>query len=187
MSKNITSYVLFGILLLVISSISSCCQKSTEKLYYENGSIKEVSEKTCEKFEGISKSYYKNGQLSSIGKFKNDNFDGEWVSYYSSGEIKSKQVYSNGSLVSINVWSVNGEHQVINGNGKAIILYPNGNKASVQTYLNNKINGESRTWYENGNLESITNYSHDEPCGTWLFYDSTGVLESTMEKKMTCN
>lgn len=187
MIKNTFSRSFFWVLLFITVNLFSCCSKQTEKIYYDNGNIKKLSEKACGKFEGISKSYYRNGQLSSVGKFKDDNFDGKWISYYPSGELKSKHVYRDGSVVNINIWNVDGRHMVVNGNGEALILYPDGSRASEQIYINNKLNGESKTWYDNGNLESVTPYIYGEPCGTWILYDSTGAVESTVKQDLNCD
>ena len=97
------------------------------------------------------------------------------------------QKYENGKLQEIDFWSEEGYHSVKKGFGTSLLKYESGQKKSQQTFANSKLDGKVTTWYENGKIETETKYSKGQPCGVWFYYDSLGVLESSIQQGSACD
>ncbi len=172
-------------LILTLICCSSCTSQ-TKSEFYDNGNTKLTYSLRDGKKHGEAISYYPTGDVESEGMFYRGQFDGEWKFYYESGDLKSIQEYDNGMLKNINFWDLKGNLIVENGTGRAFEEYSNGNLEIEQNYFENKLNGESRTWFQNGIIESVTYFFQGNPCGTWLFYDSTGVLQHSINQSQDC-
>lgn len=183
--STLTRNIAFYIWILLQMGCSNC-DKEIKYKYYNDGFILKKYEVCNGKRNGTSIGYYKNGQMAGTGSFKDDKFNGLWTYYYKSGKIKSKQLFENGKLLTLDIWNQKGEHVIVDGNGISTIYCPNGKPMFKVSYKNNELHGENITWDENGKIESIIYYNEGEPCGVWSFYKEDGTLLRVEDSGIKC-
>lgn len=150
------------------------CNNDIKTDYYDNGSIKKRYSLKNNNFHGNIEYYYSDGAPHVFGKFNSGEMTGTWKYYYSNGELQSIQKYRNGKNISIDFWTISGDHIVKDGNGTAELLFPNGQIMSRMSYKNNKLDGEYITWHENGVKASEGYYNKGRLSGVWRFWDADG-------------
>jgi len=86
------------VLFAVITILLIGCSDKEKKVYYSDGSLKEVVPLEDGQMNGIYKSYYRSGELRSEGRIKNDLPEGRHLSYFENGVLKTEKNYSLGIL-----------------------------------------------------------------------------------------
>jgi len=137
-------------------------KKEGEEVYFhDNGEIRLVNQFIDGKKEGVQKHYYQNGKLFSSTPFSNDKFHGICTRYSSSGQLKSSSPYKNGVP-----------------NGQFITFY-NGKEASICTYKDGNLIGESFAYYPDGTLKQKSQYNNKgKLVGELISYNPDGSVKS---------
>ena len=155
---------------------------------------------------GDYKMYHENGKTASSGRIENGLKTGVWHFYRSTGvETEAGSYDENQVYKMINSWSLDGQPQVVNGEGDyisyfsgSVLLFEKGfikdglregawvtygydpNKVQVESnYLAGQLNGEHTTFFQNGILYSEGNYTDGQQTGEWNWYYDSGQLSST--------
>ncbi|RZK14130.1 MAG: hypothetical protein EOO43_16800, partial [Flavobacterium sp.] len=137
------------------------------KTHYPNGQLE------CEGFingeiqVGSWKFYHDNGKLFSKGQYNEDgNPVGVWTEFYDNGQIKYEAISPQGNCFSldsdhleiINYWTEDGISLTVNGNGKLIFNFQNGNIQHISNWTNKLKEGTLQEFHENGQLKFEKNY-----------------------------
>jgi len=151
------------IYLLGITSLFLCCNKKTEKYYYNSGELLSVVELNEDGLNhGILKKMYKTGELEGKGKYKNGLKHGKFIFFYKSGKIKAFEKYENGLLVDTSK-----------------IFYKNG-KLSIKKYRKfNKL--FLKKFHQNGLIISEGEIQDTLKTGWWNFYRANGTIKHRLE------
>lgn len=107
--------------------------------------------------------YFEKGQLSRELDYKDDKLDGKKTIYYSNGKKEFEETYVNGKR--------NGEYT-----GYSMT---SGNITQVKHYVDNKLDGEFKTYSEKGTVTEEGNYKDEKKDGVWKRYDPKGKLIKT--------
>lgn len=92
--------------------------------------------------------------------------------------VKEIQYYPNGDKAYIKSFDNNKPH------GEWMFWHSNGNVWSKGSYNNGKRTGQSLVYHENGHLFFTGDYVDGKKDGLWLFYNEEGTLVSKSEFKM---
>ena len=136
------------------------------KIYCENGKLREKFTKVNGKKHGIERFYYEDGTLK-----KEEN----WVNGKENG--LTRWYYENGQL--------NKESNFIDGKENGLIKFYNKNGQLEQevNWKNDKANGLGKKYYESGQLEQEVNWKNDEQDGlTKLYYENGQLSEKSNYK-----
>jgi len=121
-------------------------KKSTPmKLYYPNGSIKEIREIVDQKLHGSWSYFHHNGQLKKEGSFINNNPHGIWKTYDLEGNMILIENYTMG---------------VENGIWKS--FYANGQLKTEGAFVNGKRQGRWNLHSYSGALEKTISFIDDQ-------------------------
>jgi antitoxin component YwqK of YwqJK toxin-antitoxin module len=149
-------------------------------------------------------SYYENGTISMKGRYKNINIEGEKVYYDESGKISCLMNFKNGKRTDIKNYTKEGKltlemieipnkfqstiYEYYENNQikeirnwkppiqNIITFFENGKTRSISKYINDKADGESKSYYENGKLQNSDHYINGKKEGTSQYLDSMGNL-----------
>lgn len=181
------------------------------KTYNQEGKVIGEILYTNNEPNGIAKYYHANGKISSTGNFIMNKMDGTWKSYHENGELKSEVVYAKGLMIGTAKYYtetgkleieekysngvLDGQTKINDMNGKALadILYKKGDLISYK-YFDTLGNTLSSGTTSNKNLTLIRYNDYRQKVsegklvnskkeGTWTFYYTNGVVESTVEYK----
>jgi antitoxin component YwqK of YwqJK toxin-antitoxin module len=155
-----------------------------EKIYHENGQLKEEGEYRDGVEEGLWKTYHENGQLLQYGEYKNGKKEGLWKTYHENGQLEIetniingeydgiwKRYYKNGQLVE----EGNHDNGVDMGYWKS--YYENGQLHFEGYKTNGQQDGLWKVWYDSGKLQRETHIKNGERDGGRKHYYENGQLE----------
>ncbi|MDZ4822821.1 MAG: hypothetical protein SH856_05135 [Flavobacteriales bacterium] len=113
--------------------------------------------------------------ISGIEKIERtfENGKPEFIVTYSeqdSSKIAEKYLYEDGKT------KAEGEIKSEKRNGTWYSYYNNGNKWSMNTYIDGVLHGPYQTWHENGQLFQVGQLESGKPTGIWKFYNEKGEL-----------
>jgi antitoxin component YwqK of YwqJK toxin-antitoxin module len=132
------------------------------KYRFENGKIYQIGYFKRNFQDSIWKTYYENGQLSSLGEMENSNPLGLWTTYNVNGQLSSKINYlSNNKSYIEDVWDIEGNHIVINGNG---LFKSFSNTGQVLLQGNIKDGDKVGKWisyFDNGDIKEEGSYKSE--------------------------
>lgn len=107
-----------------------------QKLYEENGAVKEVRHYDKEGvMDGKFQAFYPNGKPKQEGLYVKNVMSGEWLSYHENGSLKERVLFVNGVE-----------------NGAFIEYHPNGKLATEGTYVDNREHGTLKIYDSTGVL-----------------------------------
>ncbi len=157
------------------------------KYRYENGSLSQLGYFKRNLQDSIWKTYYENGQLCSIGSMQNGIPSGLWTTYNENGQISGKINYlsDNKSFIE-DVWDLNGNHIVIEGNG----LYKSFSATGQVLFQGNIRDGQRVgkwiSYFENGEIkeEGIYNSEIYKIINSWASNDEQTVKDGQGTYKM---
>ena len=156
--------------------------------------------------KGVYKSNYEDNTLHITGTVENGFKTGVWKEYHTNGKLKEEGVYENEEFKIIDRWSLDGETQIVDGNGdyKAyyegtthlfeegkvknglregpwITYYPESNGVyQVIDYKQGKKDGEIVVYYENGLTYTKGSHKNGLKEGEWIFNYQSGVVQCTV-------
>jgi antitoxin component YwqK of YwqJK toxin-antitoxin module len=163
--------------------------------YKNNGKLDSKEIYRYGKKEGTWESYHPNGNLSMSNVYKNNLQIGKSIAFDTEGNKIYDATYEiiKGDSIDISVksgkeyrWQKNilvFETNYSNGkeNGIRKSYYPSGNIASVQTIVDDLLQGESIEYYENGKIKSDRNYSSFLTASNEKKVNSTGWCKQSDE------
>ena len=123
-----------------------------ERVYYENGKLKEIWMYDEKLENGMFKKYYRNGHISSEGQVLNGEYHGIITYYYDDGNKEAEWEFVNGIA--------HGEYKVFhkNGNLKLDATRNNGTYHGTMTHYNENGKIETRTVWSYGQVIKQTNF-----------------------------
>jgi antitoxin component YwqK of YwqJK toxin-antitoxin module len=179
--------------------------KETRISYYSNGNKNDSIEYVNGVMHGIKKVWHENGKQYYQASYRNGENQGtfiEWANgkdiiwqsnrnngkphgkqqaWFETGEKKSEENYIEGILNGKKyAWfkngSIKGYGEFVNGTGRYIEKFENGDTALLEEYKDGKIHGTYKTWYNNGKRQEIINYVDGKNHGIWQKWDVIGKL-----------
>lgn len=101
--------------------------------------------------------FYEDGKLRMVSRVDDKGvYNGEFVEYYPNGKVKSKGIRSQGEVVWIERF------------------YLNGNIEEEAGYVDKMLNGQVILYYENGKIKLRSCYNKGKEDGDYIVYDSLG-------------
>ncbi|MFV0346517.1 MAG: hypothetical protein ACK5IQ_09775 [Bacteroidales bacterium] len=158
------------------------------KKYYSSG-IMSAKLLYCPNSDSVHAELFdKSSKPIASGTYIGTDKIGRWQ-YFQNGRLAYKQDYSNnlkhgkrfmyfndGSMFEISTWnkdSLNGEYKT---------FFPKIEKVDFEaSYLNGKLNGDSKTYFENGQIEAKGKYKNGKQEGTWEYFNDKGEHRYTLE------
>lgn len=132
------------------------------KYRFENGKIYQIGYFKRNLQDSIWKTYYENGQLSSLGEMENSNPLGLWTTYYENGQLSSKMKYlSNNKSYIEDVWDIEGNHIVINGNGLFKSFSSTGQVLIQGDVKDGEKVGKWISYFDNGDIKEEGTYKSE--------------------------
>jgi antitoxin component YwqK of YwqJK toxin-antitoxin module len=187
---------------------SNCPKSYTQKLFYGNGKLEEISTlKDC-LYEGVSYVYDSaSGKLRNIIHYKNDTLHGLWrkiffdgvqiVGLYEHGKKEGEwRKYDKDSNLIEQWFCQNDLYQ-----GELSAFYPNGKCRYIEYYKDDELieikeaydinakktldkgNGKLMSYYANGNVKFELSYRNSKQDGASIFYYSNGKIEQEANYK----
>ncbi len=154
---------------------------------------------------GIHIVSYPTGETSEIGTVTNGFHTGIWKKYTIAGKLQEVGEFRNNIYHIINSWSVEGEPQVINGEGTFENYYDDmkvqetgkisgglrvgtwellsptsENTILISNYVSGKLTGKFESYFENGELSSEGSMIDNKRDGEWKWYHENGLLETNI-------
>lgn len=117
--------------------------------YYRDGKIQMKGSYKDNMKSGVFLYYTQRGTYSSAGRYEKEESIGKWEEYYWNGRLKS-EIYTTDRTYIRSIWDSLGREQVINGNGKAVSWYPNGQISEEGSYINGRREGDWFGYHPNG-------------------------------------
>ncbi|MBB2144661.1 tetratricopeptide repeat protein [Pedobacter sp. LMG 31464] len=142
---------------------------TSTRFFYEDGALlgRGTLSKTGKILLGAWTGYYPGGNIKSQGIFNSSGQrSGSWTWFNYKGAIKAKENYLNGKLA-----------------GQQEYYFANGNKSSVENYINGQLQGTITVYTYGGSIKSVSNYKAGKLDGEEKNYYNNGDLES--EKNYT--
>lgn len=152
------------------------------KEYDENNFLVKEKATVDGKLIGTNYFYSTEGVLLSRGQMFDDKKHGDYEYYYSSGKLKSKEIYSNDTLIAETIWYENGKLSVENlfkdglKTGVCKEYYQTGNLKTEQTYVAGVEEGMYKSYFNNGKLYNDGMFKDGELTGDLKFYSDKGKL-----------
>ncbi len=129
------------------------------KYRFENGKVYQIGYYKRNLQDSIWKIYYENGQLSSLGEMENSNPLGLWTTYYENGQLSSKIKYLSNNISYIeDVWDIEGNHIVINGNGLFESFSSTGQVLIQGNVKDGEKAGKWISYFDNGDIKEVGTY-----------------------------
>jgi len=154
----------------------------------ENGNIVRTGSYAAGKRDGSYAYYFNDGSKKEEGAWKNDQRDGLWAKYSNNGNTQKEGTYSNGKKDGVwTTWNDKGliASKYLYENNKVIDkwafkyqFYSNGNKKTLKSTRNNKLDGKQTTWHQNGQMKSIGNYTTGKENGDFQEWYENGQMQS---------
>ena len=155
--------------------------------YNEEGILLDSSNYVLGRLDGEYKSFYGSGQLSQMGKYSRDKQVGKWMAFYDNGNLSSTGSFIDGELSGLwkfqnidgtpsqeinyldketirilNLWGLEGNQLIKNGNGTFISYFENKNK-SQEGKVNNGIRvGIWTSYYQDGTTKEVGEFKDDK-------------------------
>ena len=117
--------------------------------YYRSGDVQMKGKYVDGMKDGVFLYYTNRNTYSSAGRYAKEDVVGKWEDYHWNGVLE-KEVYYNDETFTRNVWDSLGRQQVVNGNGKFVRWYPNGQIAEEGNYDGGKKTGDWYGYHEDG-------------------------------------
>ncbi len=152
------------------------------KEYDENNFLVKEKATLDGKLIGTNYFYSTEGVLLSRGQMFDDKKHGDYEYFYSSGKLKSKETYSNDTLLTETIWHENGKLSVENffkdglKSGVCKEYYPTGNIKTEQAYVEGIEEGMYKSYFNNGKLYNDGKFKNGELTGDLKFYSDKGEL-----------
>lgn len=152
------------------------------KEYDENNFLVKEKATVDGKLIGTNYFYSTEGVLLSRGQMFDDKKHGDYEYFYSSGKLKSKETYSNDTLLTETIWHENGKLSVENffkdglKSGVCKEYYPTGNLKTEQAYVEGIEEGMYKSYFNNGKLYNDGKFKNGELTGDLKFYSDKGEL-----------
>jgi antitoxin component YwqK of YwqJK toxin-antitoxin module len=114
--------------------------------------------------------------------YKNGQYDGSQKLWHENGQLTRELNYSTGKKIGwqryfdITGKSL-GETNLIEGNGKVFVKYPNGQRELEEVYQNGLMSGLQKSWYQNGQLSTEYNFEDGKRVGFQHAYNENGELK----------
>ena len=157
-------------------------KKEIQKLYHENGKIKQEFYVVNGQIEGLVKVYNEKGNLIEKGDFFNNKEQGNWEFYHENGKLKQKGNFKDGKH--IGPWKFYHENGKIKqeGNynendrfeGTWKLYYPSGKLEQEIFYSDGIENGIYKDYYENGQLQKELLMENGKQVSIVSLYDESG-------------
>lgn len=128
---------------------------------YENGKTLQTGFFKRNIQDSIFITYFENGQLRSTGKMKEGKPVGDWTTYFNNGQLSEEITYKNDTVITKNVWDINGKQLVVNGNGSYQSFSPNGQVLLSGEIKNGLKLGKWTTFFENGKRKEEGNFKNE--------------------------
>ena len=157
MFDSILNHKVWLIILCFCTSIfASCSNLDTD--YYENGSLKTVSETYMGQRHGGTSVYYENGNIKTYAMYKQGLPHGDTIAYYLNGRKEFEGKYTEGMADGLSiVYFENGMPHVIknhkNGvlHGQFVKYWPNTDVVFMKgQYMNGKVVDTLEIYHDNG-------------------------------------
>jgi len=181
-------------------------QSGKQKVFHENGILKEEFSCDSDLMVGLYKEYYSSGKLMTIGSFSKKGRNGEWVSFFPNDSVQMKSFYMDGMPAGRRfMYSPTGKmisEEFFNDAGKSfryrqydqsgkleqdwkyefdsVMLYsyyPSGKIKIKQLMVNNARHGTVEVYYPNGQLMSQIPYVYGLINGVSKKWDYNGNLQ----------
>lgn len=117
--------------------------------YYRNGDIQMKGKYLDDIKNGIFIYYTESGKYSSAGRYVKEDAVGKWENYHWNGMLHTEVYYNQGAFTR-SVWDSLGRAQVINGNGRAVSWYVNGQISEEGNYENGRREGDWFGYHKDG-------------------------------------
>lgn len=117
--------------------------------HYRDGKIQMKGSYKDNMKNGVFLYYTRRGTYSSAGRYEKEESVGKWEEYYWNGRLKS-EIYTTDRTYIRSIWDSLGRAQVINGNGKAVSWYPNGQISEEGNYINGRREGDWFGYHPSG-------------------------------------
>lgn len=153
---------------LLLLSIISCKNETTEEIYYPSGGLKFTAKLNNGIRDGIAYEYYENGEIKSILNWKKGKPNGE-----------GKHFYDNGKLRFIEHWQ-RGKPQ-----GLRKEYYKSGGIKNEGNFFNNHQIGTHNFYFENGKLMEVDYYDSLGNALDFEKYDSLSNLRENVKNALT--
>lgn len=114
--------------------------------------------------EGKYVSHYATCEISGYGEVKNGKIVGTRIEYYRNGKTKWKSITSSDTTL-------------------VMKFYESGMHSDSLLYINDKENGQCKTWYENGNLKECSFFNNGTPDSTCIIYHENGKIDKLANYK----
>ena len=120
--------------------ISKGQKQGTWMAWHSNGQKLSEIEWENDLMSGSFRTWHENGQVGTIGQTRDGEVDGAWKEYYENGKLEAQSINKMGTLVSIEVFMVDGSYcknsKVTQGRGTFIDYDTNGSALSSRTFEN---------------------------------------------------
>jgi len=117
--------------------------------YYRSGDVQMKGKYLDGMKDGVFLYYTNHKTYSSAGRYRKEDVVGKWEDFHWNGVLE-KEVYYNEETFTRNVWDSLGRQQVVNGYGKYIRWYLNGQIAEEGSYEGGKKTGNWYGYHEDG-------------------------------------
>ena len=117
--------------------------------YYRNGDVQMKGKYLDGMKDGVFIYYTNRKTYSSAGRYHKEDVVGKWEDFHWNGVLE-KEVYYNDETFTRNLWDSLGRPQVVNGYGKYVRWYPNGQIAEEGSYEGGKKTGNWYGYHEDG-------------------------------------
>ena len=139
------------------------------KTFYKDDKVKTSIEFKDGAYHGIKIRYNRDGNVVETQKWENGTRDGLSVVHLHDGK-KMHKVFRKGIFSEFFIVKDNGE----NYSGALVSSYKDGQKRSIASYVNGRLNGTKKEYYYNGKVFSEQGFSGGKPEGAKIFYDWDG-------------
>lgn len=135
---------------------------------------------------GTCTEYFEDGTIKAISNWRKDVLDGKYIEYFNNGKTRYEGEYKNG--LKINQWQYyheNSDKLRLTENykykdgmnyleGQANFYDLNGKLKESDYYLKNKLHGLSTTYFANGKVKDTLTYNNGILQGKAIYYDENG-------------
>lgn len=117
--------------------------------YYRDGNIQMKGRYLDNMKNGIFIYYSEAGTYSSAGRYVKEDAVGKWENYHWNGILNSEVYYDQGAFTR-SVWDSLGRTQVVNGTGKSVSWYTNGQVSEEGNFANGRREGDWYGYHQDG-------------------------------------
>lgn len=165
------------------------------RYYYEDGSLKSISNFLNGTHKVQSTLFHKNGKKSGEGLFIDQRRHGEWKYYSAAGKLIKLESYKNGEK--------HGEWKTYSAQTEILLVdetfdngllhgvqkeyYITGDIKSITPYISGKRNGVGEYYSTENILSSRGMFHNDALIGTWDYFDAAGKVRKSIEYEKSIN